>query len=117
MQPVNFSKYSVMLEGIRDTVEQIIGPLQENSEMVETCGSDCDCEDCKEKHKDDNMGEGKEFWIQKAIKRPGALHKKTKTPAGKNISAKKLSKAAHSKNPTTRKQAALAKTLKSFHKK
>jgi hypothetical protein len=36
-------------------------------------------------------------------------------PEGQKIPAKKLAKAAHSSNPTTRRRAALAKTLKGFH--
>ena len=59
----------------------------------------------------------KTHWIQDAIKNPGALRKKTKTKKGKNISAKALSKASKSKNPTTRRQANLAKTLKGFGRK
>ena len=59
----------------------------------------------------------KTHWIQDAIKNPGALRKKTKTAKGKNISAKALNKASNSRNPTTRKQASLAKTLKSFRRK
>jgi hypothetical protein len=55
-------------------------------------------------------------WIQKAIKKPGALHKTLGVKAGKKIPASKLKKAEHSKNPTTRKQAALAETLKKMHK-
>ena len=56
----------------------------------------------------------KTHWIQNAIKNPGALRKKTKTKKGSNISATALNKAAKSGNPTTRKQANLAKTLKRF---
>jgi len=55
-------------------------------------------------------------WIQGAIKHPGALHKQLGVPAGKKIPAAKLSKAAHSKNPTLRKRAVLAETLKKLHK-
>ena len=55
-------------------------------------------------------------WIQKAIKRPGALHKKLGVPEGQKIPAKKLAKAAKSDNPTTRRQVGLAKTLKGFRK-
>jgi hypothetical protein len=58
-----------------------------------------------------------ENWIKGAIKRPGALRKKLGVKAGKNIPAAKLAKAANSKNPTTRRQANLAKTLKKMHKK
>lgn len=56
-------------------------------------------------------------FIQKAIKHPGALHKALGVPQGEKIPAKKLAKAAHSDNPTMRKRANLAKTLKSFNKK
>jgi hypothetical protein len=55
-----------------------------------------------------------EKWIQKAIKKPGALHKELHVPEGKKIPMKKLTKAEHSKNPTLRKRATLAKTLRGF---
>lgn len=55
-------------------------------------------------------------FIQKMHMRKGALHKDLGVPQGEKIPAKKLKKAEHSKNPTIRKRAALAKTLKSFHK-
>lgn len=45
----------------------------------------------------------KKKWIKDAIKHPGALHKKLGVPEDKKIPAKKLAKAAKSKNPTTRK--------------
>ena len=51
-------------------------------------------------------------WIQKAIKKPGALRAKLGIAKGKTISKSQLDKAAKSRNPTTRKQANLAKTLK-----
>jgi hypothetical protein len=54
-------------------------------------------------------------WIQGAIKHPGALHRSLGVPEGQKIPAKKLAKAAHSSNPTTRRRAALAKTLKKLH--
>lgn len=56
-------------------------------------------------------------WIKKAIKNPGALHKKLGVPKGEKIPAKKLAKAAKSKSPTVRKEVALAKTLKKINKK
>lgn len=56
-------------------------------------------------------------WIQKAISKPGALHKSLKVPEGKKIPESKLKKAEHSKNPTTKKRANLAETLKKMHKK
>jgi hypothetical protein len=57
-----------------------------------------------------------EKWIQKAIKKPGALHKELGVPEGKNIPEKKI-KAAEKKGGKIGKRAALAETLKSFHKK
>ena len=56
-------------------------------------------------------------WIQKMHMKKNALRDTTKTPKGKNISAKALNKASKSRNPTTRKQASLAKTLKGFRRK
>lgn len=58
-----------------------------------------------------------EKWISNAIKKPGALRKELHIKKGKKIPAKKLEKAEHSKNPTLRKRAVLAKTLKKMHKK
>ncbi len=54
-------------------------------------------------------------WISGAIQHPGALHKTLGVPQGENIPAKKLEAAKHSDNPTTRKRANLAATLKGFH--
>ncbi len=56
-------------------------------------------------------------FIAGAIKHPGALHAQLSVPQGKKIPAKKLEKAEHSSNPTLRKRAVLAKTLRGFHKK
>jgi hypothetical protein len=53
-----------------------------------------------------------EKWIQKAIKHPGKLHRDLGVPQGKKIPAKKLAKAEHSKNPSIRREANLAQTLK-----
>jgi hypothetical protein len=58
----------------------------------------------------------KKNWIAGAIKKPGALHKELGVPQGKNIPASKLKAAEHSKNPTERKRANLAETLKGFKK-
>lgn len=55
-------------------------------------------------------------WIAGAIKHPGALHKALHVPQGQKIPAAKLAKAAHSSNPTMRRRANLAKTLKGMHK-
>lgn len=54
-----------------------------------------------------------EKWIQKAIKKPGALHRELGVPADKKIPAKKLNAAA--KKPGIEgKRARLAKTLRGF---
>ena len=58
----------------------------------------------------------KKNWIQKAIKRPGALHKKLGVPMGKNIPKSKLA-AAKAKGGLLGKEANLAETLMSFKKK
>jgi hypothetical protein len=59
-------------------------------------------------------------WIKKAVsKHPGALAKKAKVAGGLTkagtIKPAFLKKAANSSNPTTAKQANLAKTLKKLH--
>lgn len=54
-------------------------------------------------------------WIQKAIKKPGALHKELGIPEGKKIPAKKLATAAK-KNGVEGKRARLAQTLKKLNK-
>lgn len=51
-------------------------------------------------------------WIAGAIKHPGALHRELGVPSGDKIPAKKLQSAEHSDNPTLRRRALLAKTLK-----
>jgi hypothetical protein len=56
-----------------------------------------------------------EKWIQKAIKKPGALRKSLGVKAGQTIPAKKLSAAAQ-KPGTLGKRARLAETLKGFKK-
>jgi hypothetical protein len=55
-------------------------------------------------------------WIAGATKNKGALHRELHVPEGEKIPSKKLSKAEHSSNPTERKRADLAKTLKKMHK-
>ena len=56
-------------------------------------------------------------WISGAIKHPGALKKSLHVKPGETIPESKLKKAEHSKNPTTRKRAVLAETLKKMHHK
>jgi hypothetical protein len=56
-----------------------------------------------------------EKWIQKAIKKPGALSKQLGVPEKENIPAKKLAAAAK-KGGKLGRRARLAQTLKSLHK-
>lgn len=56
-----------------------------------------------------------EKWIQKAIKKPGALHKDLGVPQGKKIPAKKLATAAK-KPGKVGQRARLAQTLKGMKK-
>lgn len=58
---------------------------------------------------------GAEHWIAGATKNKGALHRKLHVPENEKIPAKKLEQAEHSSNPTERKEANLAKTLKKLH--
>lgn len=51
-------------------------------------------------------------FIQSAIRKPGALRRTLHAKAGQPIPARKLQQALHSQNPTTRKRAVLARTLK-----
>jgi hypothetical protein len=53
-------------------------------------------------------------WIEHMHEDKGALHRKTHTPAGKDISEKKEHAAEHSKNKTERKEANLAAELEHF---
>lgn len=59
----------------------------------------------------------KEMFIAGAIKKPGALRKSLGVKKGEKIPVKALKKAEKSKNPTTRKRAVLAETLRKLHKK
>ena len=52
-------------------------------------------------------------WIQKAIKKPGALHRALDVPMGKKIPAAKLNKAAKAPGKLGQ-RARLAKTLRGF---
>lgn len=56
-------------------------------------------------------------WIAGATKNRGALHRSLGVPAGDKIPAAKIAKAAHSDDPTLRRRAVLAETLKGFHGK
>jgi len=59
----------------------------------------------------------KKKWISEAIKKPGSLRKSLHMKGDEPIPESKLKKAEHSKNPTTRKRANLAETLKDFKNK
>lgn len=61
------------------------------------------------------MSRAKKNFIQSAIKRPGALHKKLHVPMGETIPMGKIKKAEHSKNRLLSQEAHLAETLKGFH--
>ena len=61
---------------------------------------------------------GKKKWIKKAVGSKGALHRALGVPEGEKIPAEKMEKAEHSENPTIKKEADLANTLKGFsHRK
>lgn len=55
-------------------------------------------------------------WIQGINMKKGALHQQLNVPLGQKIPAAKVEAAAHSSNPTLKKRAILAKTLKKFKK-
>lgn len=57
------------------------------------------------------MAERKEKFIQKAIKKPGALHKELDVPQGEKIPKSKLEAAAKKGNTKLAKRARLALTL------
>lgn len=61
------------------------------------------------------MADGKK-WIQGMHMKKGALRKELGVKGDKTIPTKKLEKATHSSNPTLKKRAILAKTLKSLKK-
>lgn len=61
------------------------------------------------------MGIAKKMFIQKMHMKKGALHRSLHVPKGEKIPEAKIKKAEHSKNPTLRKRAVLAETLKGFH--
>jgi hypothetical protein len=55
-------------------------------------------------------------WIQSMHMKKGALHEELGVKEGKKIPESKLKKAEHSKNPTLKKRANLAETLKHMKK-
>lgn len=56
-------------------------------------------------------------WIEHSHMEHGKLHRELHTPAGKDISAKQLRTAAHSKNAHVRADAIRAETLAKLRKK
>lgn len=62
------------------------------------------------------MAEKKKKFIQGMDLKKGALRKTLGAKPGKPIPAAKLEKATHSKNPTTKKRAILAETLRKMNK-
>ena len=56
-------------------------------------------------------------WIQAMHMKKGALHEELGVKPGKKIPESKLKKAEKSKNPTLKKRAVLAETLKGLRKK
>ena len=56
-------------------------------------------------------------WIKGAIEHPGALKKALHVKKGEKIPESKLMKAEDSKNPTMRKRAVLAETLRKMSSK
>lgn len=55
-------------------------------------------------------------WIAGMHMKKGALHRQLGVPEGEKIPEAKLEAASHSDNPTLRKRANLAKTLKGMHR-
>jgi len=62
------------------------------------------------------MSRSKKEWIKSAIKNPGSLHKSLHVPKENKIPMEKIKKAEKSKNPSLRKKAFLAETLKKINK-
>lgn len=56
-------------------------------------------------------------WIAGATKNKGALHRSLGVPQGDKIPKSKITKAAHSDNPTLAKRARLAETLSKLRRK
>lgn len=54
-------------------------------------------------------------WMQRAFgKHPGKLHRRLRVPEGQRIPAKKLARAAKSRDPELRREVALARTGKRY---
>jgi hypothetical protein len=60
---------------------------------------------------------GSKNWIRGAIGMHGKLHRELGVPENQPIPADALASAAQSPNPTIKKEAVLARTLKGFNKR
>jgi hypothetical protein len=96
-----------------DTTRLATTPRVAPPKRRKTDESPCAAEEEDEEGEGLKRGGGK--WIAGAIKHHGALHKQLGVPQGEKIPAKKLAAAKHSDNPTLRKRANLASTLKKMH--
>lgn len=63
------------------------------------------------------MGRAIKNWMQKAVKKPGALRRALHVKEGQKIPEYKLEKAEHSKNPHMREMANLAEKFKKYRPK
>lgn len=63
------------------------------------------------------MADKKKYWIQSAVKHPGALHKTAKIKKGSKIPVSKLRSLLHSKNVTTRRRAQFAMNMKKIRER
>lgn len=96
-----------LTRGLKELVRKEAGKAAKKEEKMES----------KSEKRTEKSGGGEGNWIKGAIKHPGALHAELGVPEGKKIPAKKMERALHSQNPTMRKQANLANTLKNFKRK
>lgn len=89
----------------------------ENMDIVEgSDGEKISCENCGWKgnpqDKKASVHEAEKKWIQKAIKRPGQLHKDLGVPEREDIPEEKLQEALNSNNPKVRQRAQFAENVK-----
>jgi hypothetical protein len=101
---------------IRVCAKEVLAQLNEGKKKSKKCKCGkqllmgaTECKDCMEEA--GLTSEGKKNWIQKAIKKPGALHKQLNVPTDEKIPTSKLNAAGGKLG----KRANLAKTLKGLH--
>jgi hypothetical protein len=92
-------------------IRELISQIQNLQEELDTA------DEIIENVFEDTIFEEEEKWIQKAIKKPGALHKSLKVKEGKKIPKEKLEKAAAGGNTKKAKRARLALTLAKLRNK